>query len=57
MSDRLDDYPQDTEDPAEWAAFLARHLGNRPSTRDSMGLVARIIVEAIKEARRASEHD
>jgi hypothetical protein len=50
-------YPQDVENPDEWARFLARYLDNRATNvvHNGIGLVALHIVDAIKEARKYSQ--
>lgn len=47
-------YPQDIDNPDDWARFLAHYLDNRATNavHNGIGLVALHIVDAIRDARR-----
>lgn len=49
-------YPKNTDNPDEWARFLAHYLDNRATNavHNGIGLVALHIVDAIKEARNSA---
>lgn len=49
-------YPEDTNNPDDWAAFFARYMDNRVTNEvhNGIGLAALHVADAIREAKRAA---